>query len=103
MVTITTAVVILLTSFVSIDSIVVGLMILEVSVNFKVLFFSIVTGAAVTVIFSVSVTFSVTFCVTFTVIFSTTVTLLTRVSGTVTGGRVLTVSVGVAYVDSCYT
>lgn len=105
MVSTTTAVVILSTSFVLIDSTVVGLMILEVSVNFKVLFFSMVTGAAVLVIFSMSVTFSVTFwvCVTFSVIFSNTVTLLTRTSGTVTGGRVLTVSFGVAYVDICYT
>lgn len=109
LVTTTTAVVILSTSFVLIDSIVVGLKILEVSVNFKVLLISIVTGAAVLVIFSISVTFSVTFwvcvtfSVTFSVIFSTTVTLLTRISGTVTGGGVLTVSFGVAYVDCCYT
>ena len=67
MVTTTTAVVIFSTSFVPIDSIVVGL----ISVNFKVLFFSIVTGAAVLVNFSTSVTLSVTFwvSVTFSVIF----------------------------------
>lgn len=105
LVTTSTAVVILSTSFVSNDLIVVGLMMSEVSVNFKVLLFTIVIGAAVSVIFSTSVTFSVcvTFSVTFSVILSTTVTLLTRISGTVTGGGVLTVSFSVAYVDSCYT
>lgn len=104
LVTTTTAVVVLSISFVPIDSTVVGLITLEVSVNFKVLFFSIVTGASVLVNFSTSVTVSVTFwvCVTFSVIFSTTVTLLTRVSGTVTGGRVLTVSFGGAMVDCCF-